>query len=239
MSDTKHSGWLLLQLTRNQCHVTTIQPIGLSLVSPYVNARFAINYELLVGPAKMGEHNLVNPGFVGQLVNIHTRDACYLSNFRASDEPLGIQTSRRHNVFSLSWNPSEPCTGYPQSYVSLNSTYTQSCDIPRQEEHRCCYSESACATSGAGDNNNTSLKLDNSSVSGLKNLNGIDNGENYSKYDYLTTAEHLTLNPPSCRSLESDSGSSLVMEGSKTPPGITSPLTSPNIHTAIHGGESL
>ncbi|XDV52179.1 hypothetical protein PO909_020932 [Leuciscus waleckii] len=161
----------------------------------------------------MGEHNLLNPGFVGQLVNIHTRDACYLSSFRASDEPLGIQTSRRHNVCSLSWNPSEPCTGYPQSYVSLNSTYTQSCDIPRQEEHRCCYS----------DNNNTSLKLDNSSVSGLKNLNGMDNGGNYSKYDYLTTAEHLTLNPPSCRSLESDSGSSLVMEGSKTPPGITSP----------------
>ncbi|CAM4733154.1 unnamed protein product [Leuciscus chuanchicus] len=184
----------------------------------------------------MGEHNFLNPGFVGQLVNIHTRDACYLSSFRASDEPLGIQTSRRHNVCSLSWNPSEPCTGYPQSYVSLNSTYTHSCDIPRQEEHRCCYSESACATSGAGDNNNTSLKLDNSSVSGLKNLNGMDNGGNYSKYDYLTTAEHLTLNPPSCRSLESDSGSSLVMEGSKTPPGITSPQTSPDIHTAIHGG---
>ncbi|XP_077060348.1 homeobox protein Hox-C12b [Siphateles boraxobius] len=184
----------------------------------------------------MGEHNLPNLGLDGQLINIRARDACYLSNVRASDEPLGIQTSRRHNVCSLSWNQSKPCTGYPQSYVSLNSTYTQSCDIPRQEEHRCCYSESACATGGAGDNNNTSLKLDNSSVSGLKNLNGMDNRGSYSKYDYLTTAEHLTINPPSCRSLESDSGSSLVMEGSKTPRGISSPLTSPDIHTAIDGG---
>jgi len=183
----------------------------------------------------MGELNLLNPGFVGQFVNIHSRDACYLSGVRVSDEPLGIETSRRHNICSLSWSPSEPC-GYPQSYVSLNCTYTQSCHFPRQEEDRCCYRESACATSGAGDNNNTSLELDNSSVSGLNNLNGMDNGGSYSKYDYLTT-EHLTLNPPSCRSFESDSGSS--HEGSKTPPGTSSPLTSPDIHNATHGGESL
>lgn len=205
----------------------------------------------------MGEHNLLNPGFFGQLVNIHTRDARYLSNVRASGGPLaGIghtpRFSRRDNVCSLPWNPSEPCTGYPQSYVSINSTYNQSCDIPLQEDNKCFYSESARATSGGGDNNSTILKSnekarENSSVStsaenGLKNLNGMDNRGSYSKYDYLTTAEYLTPDPPSCRSLESDSGSSLLNEGAKTPSGITHSLTSPDIHAsdaALNGGESL
>ncbi|NXS31250.1 HXC12 protein, partial [Pomatostomus ruficeps] len=32
----------------------------------------------------MSEHNLLNPGFVGPLVNIHTGDAFYFPNFRAA-----------------------------------------------------------------------------------------------------------------------------------------------------------
>lgn len=209
----------------------------------------------------MGEHNLLNPGFVGQFVNIHTRDTCYLSNVRASGGPLAglghtLRFSRRDNVCSLSWNPSESCTGYPQSYVSdpvsINSTHNQSCGIPLQEDNKCFYSESARATSGGGDNNSTNLKSnekaqENSSVStsaknGLKNVNGVDNRGSYYKCDYLTTVEYLTPNPPSCRSLESDSGSSILNEGAKTPSDIKHSLTSPDIHAsvaALNGGESL
>ncbi|XP_005869333.1 PREDICTED: homeobox protein Hox-C12 [Myotis brandtii] len=36
----------------------------------------------------MGEHNLLNPGFVGPLVNIHTGDTFYFPNFRASGAQL-------------------------------------------------------------------------------------------------------------------------------------------------------
>ncbi|XP_048029660.1 homeobox protein Hox-C12b [Megalobrama amblycephala] len=206
----------------------------------------------------MGEHNFLNPGFVGQFVNIHTKDARYLSNVRASGGPLAglghtLRFSRRDNVCSLPWNPSEPYTGYPQSYVSgpvsINSTYNQSFDIPLQEDNKCFYSESTRATSGGGDNNSTNLKSneearENSSVSTssenrLKNVNGMDNRGSHSKYDCLTTAEYLTPNPPSCRSLESDSGSSILNEGAKTPSDITHSLTSPDIHAsvaALNGG---
>lgn len=205
----------------------------------------------------MGEHNLLNPGFVGQFVNIHTRDACYLSNVRASGGPLAglghtLRFSRRDNVCSLPWNSSEPCTGYPQSYVSgpvsINSTYNQSCDIPLQEDNKCFYSESACATSGGGDNNSTNLKsnekarenssLSTSSENGLKNVNGMDNRGSLSKYDYLTIAEYLTPNP----GLTPDSGSSILNEGAKTTSDTTHSLTSPDIHAsvaALNGGESL
>ncbi|NP_571620.1 homeobox protein Hox-C12b [Danio rerio] len=205
----------------------------------------------------MGEHNLFNPGFVGQLVNINARDAFYLSNFRASGGQLaGLQTlrlSRRDNVCSLPWNPSEACSGYPQSHISgpvtLNHTYNQSCDITRQEDNKCFYSDSACATSGGGDNNSTNLiskegALDNSSVSitaenGQNNLNGMDNGGSYSKYDCLTPAEQPIPNPRLCRSLESVSGCSFINEGAKTSSGITHSLTSPDIQTsvaALNGG---
>ncbi|NWV70262.1 HXC12 protein, partial [Malurus elegans] len=64
----------------------------------------------------MGEHNLLNPGFVGPLVNIHTGDAFYFPNFRASGGQIpgfsSLSYPRRDNVCSLPWGSGEP--GYPQ-----------------------------------------------------------------------------------------------------------------------------
>uniref|UniRef100_A0AAY4C240 Homeobox domain-containing protein n=1 Tax=Denticeps clupeoides TaxID=299321 RepID=A0AAY4C240_9TELE len=107
------------------------------------------------GPAEMGEHNLLNPGFVGPLVNLHTGDAFYFPNFRASSLP-----------YPRPWTPSEPCgAGYPQSYLSgpasAHPTYS------RPEDSKCYY--------------------------------GLKREEEFGAQD-----------PPSCQSLESDSGSSLL-----------------------------
>uniref|UniRef100_K7FB48 Homeobox C12 n=1 Tax=Pelodiscus sinensis TaxID=13735 RepID=K7FB48_PELSI len=70
----------------------------------------------------MSEHNLLNPGFVGPLVNIHTGDTFYFPNFRASGGQLpglpSLSYPRRGNVCSLPWASSEPCNGYPQPYLS-------------------------------------------------------------------------------------------------------------------------
>ncbi|KAK2874602.1 hypothetical protein Q8A67_021755 [Cirrhinus molitorella] len=204
----------------------------------------------------MGEHNLLKPGFVGQLLNIHSGDAFYLSKFRVSEGQLaGLHTLRfsgRDDACSLLWNPSEPCAGYPQSYISgpisLNTAFNQ-CEIPQQEDNKCFYSDGAHSATGDGGDNTTNLQSnekarDNLSVSitaenGLNTLNGMDDGVSYSKYDYLTTGEKLTSNPPSCRSFESESGSSLLNEGAKTPSGITHSLTSPDTHAsvaAVNGG---
>ncbi|NXJ04083.1 HXCCA protein, partial [Odontophorus gujanensis] len=64
----------------------------------------------------MGEHNLLNPGFVGPLVNIHTGDTFYFPNFRTSGGQLpglpSLSYPRRDNVCSLPWASSEPCNGY-------------------------------------------------------------------------------------------------------------------------------
>ncbi|NXV54599.1 HXCCA protein, partial [Molothrus ater] len=65
----------------------------------------------------MGEHNLLNPGFVGPLLNIHTGDAFYFPNFRASGAQIPALPSlpypRRDNFASLpAWAPSEPCGPY-------------------------------------------------------------------------------------------------------------------------------
>ncbi|XP_028849177.1 homeobox protein Hox-C12-like [Denticeps clupeoides] len=103
----------------------------------------------------MGEHNLLNPGFVGPLVNLHTGDAFYFPNFRASSLP-----------YPRPWTPSEPCgAGYPQSYLSgpasAHPTYS------RPEDSKCYY--------------------------------GLKREEEFGAQD-----------PPSCQSLESDSGSSLL-----------------------------
>ncbi|NXM86609.1 HXC12 protein, partial [Oenanthe oenanthe] len=66
----------------------------------------------------MGEHNaLLNPGFVGPLLNIHTGDAFYFPNFRASGAQIPSFSSlpypRRENFGALpSWPPAEPCGSY-------------------------------------------------------------------------------------------------------------------------------
>ncbi|NXA82842.1 HXCCA protein, partial [Thryothorus ludovicianus] len=62
----------------------------------------------------MGEHNLLNPGFVGPLVNIHTGDAFYFPNFRASGAQMPplppLSYPRRDNFGALpAWSPPEPC----------------------------------------------------------------------------------------------------------------------------------
>ncbi|KAG7477382.1 hypothetical protein MATL_G00069040 [Megalops atlanticus] len=58
--------------------------------------------------------------------------------------------------------------------------------------------------------------------------NGMGSGSTFSKYDYA--AEQLTQDPPSCQSIESDSSSSLLNEGGKTPASIPQTLASPGNH---------
>ncbi|KAG5836194.1 homeobox protein Hox-C12a-like [Anguilla anguilla] len=188
----------------------------------------------------MGEHNLLNPGFVGPLVNIHTGDTFYLPNFRASGGQLAGLSSlsypRRDNVCSLPWNPSESCNGYPQSYfsspVSINPSFNRACEITRQEEGKCYYSNGGGGRetcTGSGSLKREDRARDTSSMSAEQGLlNGMGSGGTFSKYDY--GAEQLTQDPPSCQSLESDSSSSLLNEGSKTTASIQQTLASPGNH---------
>ena len=59
--------------------------------------------------------------------------------------------------------------------------------------------------------------------------NGMGNGGTFTKYDY--GAEHLTQNPPSCQSLESDSSSSVLNDGGKSPGSDPQTRVSPGNHT--------
>ncbi|KFW87495.1 Homeobox protein Hox-C12, partial [Manacus vitellinus] len=160
----------------------------------------------------MGEHNLLNPGFVGPLVNIHTGDTFYFPNFRASGGQLpglpSLSYPRRENVCSLPWASSEPCNGYPQPYlgspVSINPSFGRACDLARVEESKCYYRET-CADSGGlkreeRGRDSALLPLESGLPSGL--------GGNFGKYDY-PSGEAVPHDPPSCQSLESDSSPSL------------------------------
>ncbi|XP_061667027.1 homeobox protein Hox-C12a [Syngnathoides biaculeatus] len=200
----------------------------------------------------MGEHNLLNPGFVGPLVNIHTGDTFYFPNFRASGGQLAglpsLSYPRRDNVCSLPWNPSEPCNGYSQSYfsspVSINPSFNRSCEISRAEEAKCYYSNGAreaCGGVGGGvgggggggglkredrarDTSSSSL----ASEHGMHAAIGASAAAAFAKYEYGN--EQLTQDPPSCQSLESDSSSSLLNEGGKPSSGDTQSLLSPGSH---------
>nr|QNR56063.1 hoxc12 [Neoceratodus forsteri] len=179
----------------------------------------------------MGEHNLLNPGFVGPLVNIHTGDTFYFPNFRPSGGQLpglpSLSYPRGENVCSLPWASSEPCNGYPQPYlsnpVSINPSFGRACDLARTDDNKCYYRETSYE--------NPSLKReergrDNSLA---HSESGIPNGMagNFSKYDY-PNADNMPQDPPSCQSLESDSNSSLLNEGSKhssrEPAAMVSPI---------------
>ncbi|KAK1799816.1 hypothetical protein P4O66_006344 [Electrophorus voltai] len=196
----------------------------------------------------MGEHNLLNTGIVGPLVNIHTGDTFYLPNFRASGGQLAglpsLPYPRRDNVCSLPWSQSEQCNGYTQSFfsnpVTLNPAFNRACEITRQEENKCFYSCGGCTVNGVSNNrenfaDNANLKRgeragDESSVSitaehGLHNSNMMGGDRIYSKYEYGPTVENLTQDPPSCNSLESDSGSS-QNEGGKAPGILTHTISS-------------
>ncbi|KFO21284.1 Homeobox protein Hox-C12 [Fukomys damarensis] len=183
----------------------------------------------------MGEHNLLNPGFVGPLVNIHTGDTFYFPNFRASGAQLpglpSLSYPRRDNVCSLPWPSAEPCNGYPQPYigspVSLNPPFGRTCELARVEDTKSYYRE-PCAEGGGGlkreERGRDPGTLEPSGPPGL----GF-------KYDYAagggggdggTGPPH---DPPSCQSLESDSSSSLLNEGNKgagtgDPGSLVSPL---------------
>ncbi|XP_023688574.1 homeobox protein Hox-C12a-like [Paramormyrops kingsleyae] len=192
---------------------------------------------LLVRPAEMGEHNLLNPGFVGPLVNIHTGDTFYLPNFRASGGQLAGLPSfsypRRDNVCSLPWNPSEPCNGYSQSYLSgpmsINPQFSRSCELPRQEEGKCYYNNIAGHRETCSEGGNLKREdraMNTSSVSSDNGLhNSMSGGGVFPKFDYGT--EEVIQDPPSCPSLESDSNSSMLNEGGKTLASIPQTMTSP------------
>lgn len=178
----------------------------------------------------MGEHNLLNPGFVGPLVNIHTGDTFYFPNFRASGGQLpglpSLSYPRRDNVCSLPWASSEPCNGYPQPYlsspVSINPSFGRACDLARVEESKCYYRETCSDTAGL-------KREERGRDSALLPLEaGLPNGMggNFSKYDY-PAAEAVPHDPPSCQSLESDSSSSLLNEGNKGTAGEAGSLVSP------------
>lgn len=178
----------------------------------------------------MGEHNLLNPGFVGPLVNIHTGDTFYFPNFRTSGGQLpglpSLSYPRRDNVCSLPWASSEPCNGYPQPYlgspVSINPSFGRACDLARVEESKCYYRESCSDTAGL-------KREERGRDSALLPLeSGLPNGMggNFSKYDY-PGAEAVPHDPPSCQSLESDSSSSLLNEGNKGTAGEAGGLVSP------------
>ncbi|KAM8982475.1 homeobox protein Hox-C12 [Vombatus ursinus] len=175
----------------------------------------------------MGEHNLLNPGFVGPLVNIHTGDTFYFPNFRASGGQLpglpSLSYPRRDNVCSLPWPSAEPCNGYPQPYlgspVSLNPSFGRTCELARVEESKCYYRE-ACAEGGG-------LKREERGREGggLLQLEPSGPPSMGFKYDYAAGggggggggdgAAGPPHDPPSCQSLESDSSSSLLNEGNK------------------------
>ncbi|XP_060792757.1 homeobox protein Hox-C12a [Neoarius graeffei] len=190
----------------------------------------------------MGEHNLLNPGFVGPLVNIHTGDTFYFPNFRASGGQLAglpsLSYPRRDNVCSLPWNPSESCNGYPQSYfgspLSINPSFNRSCAETARPEEKCYYGGSSGHREACSDDT-VSLKREErareTSVSSDHGVhNGMGNSSTFTKYDYGT--EHLTPNPPSCQSLESDSSSSVLNDGGKSSANDTQTLISPANHTS-------
>lgn len=187
----------------------------------------------------MGEHNLLNPGFVGPLVNIHTGDTFYFPNFRASGGQLAgipsLSYPRRDNVCSLPWNPSEPCNGYSQSYfsspVSINPSFNRSCEITRAEEGKCYYNSgngNRETCSGGSSLKREDRARDTSSLTSDHGMNG-GIGAGFSKYDY--GSEQLTQDPPSCQSMESDSSSSLLNEG-KPSSSDTQTLLSPGSHSS-------
>ncbi|XP_041036499.1 homeobox protein Hox-C12a [Carcharodon carcharias] len=71
----------------------------------------------------MADPTLLNAGLLGPLLNVHTGDAFYIPNFRASGAQLAalppLPYSRRDGVCSLPWaaGVDPPCSGYPQPYL--------------------------------------------------------------------------------------------------------------------------
>ncbi|KAE8626926.1 hypothetical protein XENTR_v10006810 [Xenopus tropicalis] len=175
----------------------------------------------------MGEHNLLNPGFVGPLVNIHTGDTFYFPNFRTPGGQLpglpSLSYPRRENVCSLPWASTEPCNGYPQPYlsspVSINPSFSRACDLARVEETKCYYREGCNPDTPSLKRENVLLPLESGIHSAMNST--------FQKYDY-TAVDSVPHDPPSCQSLESDSGSSLLNEGTKNAVSEAATMASPS-----------
>ncbi|XP_007907845.1 homeobox protein Hox-C12a [Callorhinchus milii] len=184
----------------------------------------------------MGEHNLLNPSFVGPLVNIHTGDAFYFPNFRTSGGQLAGLSSlsypRRDNVCSLPWPVSDQCNGYPQSYlgntVSINPSFNRTCDIGRVEEQSKSYYRDGGSDSVANLKREERIR-DNSVLPVHESAipNGI--GANFSKYDYPGSESLPHQEHGACHPLESDSNSPLMNDQEKNC-GNNSALASPITH---------
>lgn len=221
-------------------HVTAgVSQWSASLILTTLNVRYsAINWNFALGPGEMGEHNLLNSGFVGPLVNIHTGDAFYLHNFRSSTTLPSLPYARRDNV----WTQPEPCNGYMQPFfgnpVSLNSTFNRACELARQEDSKCFYSGSGAGNGSGIRENCAKPKRDDSvredsSVSGVPQHGLHDAG--LMGYGY---AEHINQNPSSCLSMQSESGAPLH-EGAKAACNVTQSLSSHACSTTQGGGKEL
>ncbi|XP_053825527.1 LOW QUALITY PROTEIN: homeobox protein Hox-C12-like [Vidua macroura] len=188
----------------------------------------------------MGEHNLLNPGFVGPLLNIHTGDAFYFPT-RASGAQIPALPPlpaypRRDNFASLpAWAPSEPCGAYAQPYLGFG----RACELARGEggqvllprgrqgqgrepgTRRWLPLEPLNAGGGAGQRRQSGQSR-GEFWGNLGNLGNLGGG--FGKFEFAGP-EGGAQEPPSCPSLESDSGSSLLTEGGKgDAPGLVSPL---------------
>ncbi|XP_067832403.1 homeobox protein Hox-C12a [Heptranchias perlo] len=180
----------------------------------------------------MGDHNLLNPGFVGPLVNIHTGDAFYFPNFRASGGQLAglpsLSYPRRDNVCSLPWTSADPpCNGYPQSYlggaVSINPPFNRTCDIGRAEEQGKSYYREAVSESAKREERSRDAAPSAPHDSGLSNA--------FAKYGGFPGAEAAAAaaaprDHGGCQPLESDSGSPLLTDGGRNS-GSSSTIASP------------
>ncbi|NWV19142.1 HXC12 protein, partial [Origma solitaria] len=183
----------------------------------------------------MGEHNLLGPGFVGPLLNIHTGDAFYLPNFRAGGAQLPAQIpaqlpaqipafsalpyARRDGaVCSLPWGSGESCSGYPQPYLgaSFGGGGAPPPKAPYELGDKCHYRD---GDKRGGERDAALLALEPLPPAGNLGSFGGFGGK------FEGGAEGLGHDPPSCQSLESDSGSSLLNEGHKgDAPAVVSPL---------------
>ncbi|XP_071275293.1 homeobox protein Hox-C12 [Agelaius tricolor] len=179
----------------------------------------------------MGEHNLLNPGFVGPLLNIHTGDAFYFPNFRASGAQIPALPSlpypRRDNFASLpAWAPSEPCGPYPQPYLGFG----RACELARPDEGKCCYRDGGDKAregrdaallplepppaAGGAPNPGGHLGTSPGSLGSL--------GSGFGKFEF---GEGGAQEAQNCPGLEADPGPALLGDGAKgDPPGLLSPL---------------
>ncbi|XP_077644703.1 homeobox protein Hox-C12 [Lonchura striata] len=166
----------------------------------------------------MGEPNLLNPSFVGPLLNIHTGDAFYFPNFRASGAQLPALPSlpaypRRDNFGSLpAWGPAEPCGPYAQPCLPFG----RACELARADGDKCCYRDGDKGREPARD-----APLPEPLPAG--NPGGL--GGSVGSFEF-PAAEGGAAEAPGCPGLEADSGSALLAPGAKgDAPGLVSPLS--------------